>query len=126
MCCYNTIIYFKKSFFLKGVLFLRTKTTNSKVHETHAQLDNVLKIINSRNNHAQFTINQFKTVINKEKPIENCVEFSSQTCKNYSQQMYHASSSSLFFRTILGINCRHDEWEEENNYKSVNANDSLQ
>ena len=81
MCCYNMIIYFKKSFFLKGVFLLRTKTTNSKVHETHAKLDNVLKIINSRNNHAQFTINQFKAVINKEKPIENCVKLSSQTCK---------------------------------------------
>ena len=31
-----------------------------------------------------------------------------------------------YFSQILGINCRHDEWEEENNYKSVNANDSLQ
>ena len=35
-------------------------------HETDAQLDDSLKIINSRNNHAQFTIYQFKTVINKE------------------------------------------------------------
>ena len=32
----------------------------------------------------------------------------------------------VIFSQILGINCRHDEWEEENNYKSVNANDSLQ
>ena len=35
-------------------------------HETNAQLDDAVKIIISRNNHAQFTIYQFKTVINKE------------------------------------------------------------
>ena len=40
---------------------------NAQRHETHAQLDNALKIINSGNNHAQFTIYQFRTVINKEK-----------------------------------------------------------
>ena len=54
-------------------------------HETNAQLQNAVMIINSRNNHAQFTIYQFKTVINKENPIENSLNVPSKTCKNCSQ-----------------------------------------
>ena len=54
-------------------------------HETNAQFDNAVKIINSRNNYAQFTIYQFKTVINKETPIENSLNLPSKTCKNCSQ-----------------------------------------
>ena len=76
----NVIIYFKKSSSYKVCTYDEEQRQCTQRDETYAQLHNAMKIINSRNNHAQFTIYQFKTVINKEKPIENSLNLPSKTC----------------------------------------------
>ena len=52
----NVIIYFKKSFTKKVCTYDKEQRQYTQRHETNAQLDNAVKIINSRNNHAQFII----------------------------------------------------------------------